>query len=81
MSNFDIPADWGKSNRSVLIEITELPDGAMCQILVRDSNGIAVPASEVPEDVLKDHYALLAIANRLLDNTAAVPMEENEENN
>ena len=81
MSNFDIPADWGKSNRSVLIEITELPDGAQFQILVRDSNGIAVRASEVPEDVLNDHGALLVIANRLLDNTAAVPMEENEENN
>lgn len=81
MSNFDIPADWGKSNRSVLIEITELPDGAQFQILVRDNNGIAVPASEVPEDVLNDHGALLVIADRLLANSAAVPMEENEENN
>lgn len=76
---FEIPADWGKSNRSVLIEITEVPDGAEFQILLRDSNGIPTPASEVPEEVLQDHGALLLFVDRMLANTKAVPMEENEE--
>ena len=77
-SKIEIPADWGKSNRSVLIEITEVTDGAEFQILLRDSNGIPTPASEFEEEVLQDHGALLLFANRMLQGTRAVPVEENE---
>ena len=73
-----LPADWGKSNRSALIEIIEIPDGAEFQILLRNDLGLPVPASHFPEKVLEDHAILLLLADRMLANTNAVAMTEND---